>query len=83
MNVQRSASTTGTAASLPEDPRFIGEIADGAREASLAALLILALAIPVFTAWLSIRTLSDRGPIVCYVPEVDYKPVITNSPESP
>ena len=83
MNVPRSASTTGTAGSLPEGPRFIAEIATGAREARLVALLVLALAVPAFTAWLSIRTLPARGSIVCYVPELKCESTIPIASESP
>jgi hypothetical protein len=47
------------------------------------ALLVLALAIPVFTAWLSMRSLTGRGSIVCYAPEVKCESVIPNTPEFP
>jgi len=84
MNDPRSVSTTGTAAFLPEaGAGFIAAIAIGAREVRFVALLVLALAVPVFTAWLSIRTISDRGSIVCYVPEVKGGARIPIASESP
>ena len=83
MNDPRSASSTGTAAFLPESPRFIAEISAGAREASLVALLVLALIVPAVLGLHSMRTLTSRGSIACYVSEVNCKPVMTNSPESP
>jgi hypothetical protein len=83
MNVPKSASTTGTAVSSPEGPRFIGEIAAGVREARFVVLLVLALVVPAALGLFSALAISSRGPIVCYVPEVDCEPVITNSPESP
>ena len=84
MNDPRSASTTGTAVSLPEaGDGFIAAIAIGVREVRFVALLVLALAVPAFTAWLSIQTISDRGSIVCYVPEVKGGlriPIVSESP---
>lgn len=83
MNVPKSATTTGTVGSLPEGPRFIAEIAAGARETRWVALLVLALVVPAILGWVSIRTLANRGRIVCYVPEMKCGSAIPMTPEFP
>ena len=85
MNDPRSASTTGTDASLPDNqgPRFIGEIAAGARETRLLALLALALVVSAALGLLTVRTLASRGSIVCYVPELKSGSAIPVGSESP
>ena len=85
MNDPRSASTTGTDAFLPDKqgPRFIGQIAAGAREARLVGLLALALVVSAALGLLIVRTLASRGRVVCYVPELKRRPTIPIESESP